>query len=635
MWKFLKALWRTLVAIKDLALILLLFGAGVLLVRLAVADAPKPFVPDKAALVVRIDGYVVEQYSATDPLQFINNNADKPGETRLRDIVGGIEAAARDSRIKAITLELDDFEGAGPADLQTIGTALKAFKATGKPVYAYAHYYTEPRFYLASLADEIWLHPMGGVVFRGYGDYQLYLKGALDKLAVTVNVFRVGRYKSFVEPYTRSDMSPDARDASRALLTTLWDLYRADVESARKAKGFKLAALTEGVQPLVLAAKGDLGQVALAARAVDRLGTAREFEARVIQTVGDGEDSEGLDSYAQIDLPSYVAATDPVENSAKPAVAVVQVYGDIVDGAAPAGAAGSATISEQIRKATQDEDVKAIVLRVNSPGGSVTASEEIRESLAAAQRNGKPVVASMGSVAASGGYWVASTSDEIWAEPATITGSIGVFGIIPSFQRSLEKIGVTSDGVGTTPLSDFGDLSRNMSEPAKLMVQSTIDNTYARFLTLVSDGRKQPVATVNELAQGRVWAGATFQQLKMVDHLGNLRQAIDAAARRAKLDHYGVRYFEPEAPWEERLLRTLFATAGLDQAKQARSGAAAPLLARLVGPAATLLRLDRLTREHKVQAVCLECLPFGGPAHMTMEDTAAARAMIGRLAGGI
>lgn len=626
MWSFLKTIWQVLVGIKDVVLTVLVIGLLIVVVRAVFTSDSVPVVEDKAVLALRIDGFVVDQSSPTDPVSLLSGAASIPVETRLGDLLAAIGQATKDKRISAIALELDGFFGAGPADLQSIARALKAFKATGRPIYAYAHVYAEPQYYLASLADELWMHPMGGVLLSGYSDHQLYFGSALKKLGVTVNVFRAGRYKSAVEPFERDSMSEDARTASQALLGALWGQYSTDVVANRKAKQFTPAVLTDGLPAKLEAAGGDLAKLALSVGAVDQLGTQRAFDAHVAKLAGEGEREDGLASYNQISLQDYLGATGAANRDGAQAVGVVYVSGEIIDGEGQGGSAGGATVSRMLYEAAEDESIKAVVLRVNSPGGSTTASEQIREAVTAVQDAGKPVVVSMGTLAASGGYWVSATADEIWAEPGTITGSIGVFGMIPTFDAALAKYGVQSDGSGTTPLAGSDDLTRPISRDVRAVIQSSVTHTYREFLQLVSTGRTQPVEKIDQIAQGRVWVATDLKRFGLLDQLGGLDQAVAAAAKRAKLTDFGVRDLLPEEGLESQILRMLVAF-GV-KAHPPRAPDALTPLRRSAARLAALGGIQRVLAGPSVQASCLECMSFLPPPRDTFPSALALRTLL-------
>lgn len=610
MLDFLKMLWRAFVVLKDL--VFGIIAVVILLVAVAVfSPATELAVPDKTALVLRLEGSLVEQRSAADPLALIGSGDGLIPETLMRDVITGIDRAAKDERVAALVLELDGFYGAGPGALEGVATALKRFKQAGKPIYAYGRYYSEPQYYLASLADQVWLHPMGGVLLRGYGQYNVYLKDALDRLKVTVNVFQAGRYKSFVEPYTREEMSPDARASLQSLYDGLWSQYVEDVNAARQKQGLQLTASIDNAAQGIAENGGDLAAYAVQTKAVDKLGSYADFMKEMIALVGSGKDRDGLPSYNQTELSTYLSATANQEKKTGDAVGVIYVSGEIVDGEAPLGQAGGDTISRLIRQAMNEDSIKALVVRIDSPGGSATAAEAIREELMQARLKGLPIVTSMGSVAASGGYWVAAGTDEIWAEPSTITGSIGVFGILPTFQGTLDAVGIKSDGIGTTPLSDIGDLARPLNPQGHRIIQSSVENTYNRFLGIVSTNRNISIAAANAAGQGRPWSGVTAQQLKLVDQLGGLNEAVAAAARRAKLEDYRVVYVDPAEPWAGFLTRKLFGVIG------PKAPTAAPLpatgAADQLRDAVMRLGTARVAGLGSVQAYCLECLPMMTP----------------------
>lgn len=627
MLDFLKMIWRTFVILKDLV-----FGVIALAILLVAILAFTPGaeipVPEKTALVLNLDGFLVDQRSPTDPLALVGSADGLISETLLRDVITAIDRAAKDKRVAALTLELDEFYGGGPGTLETVADALRRFKKTGKPIYAYGRYYTEPQFYLASLADEVWLHPFGGVVLRGYGQYNLYLKDALDQLKVSMHIFKAGKYKAFVEPYSRDSMSEEARVSIQSLYNDLWNNYVQDVDAARKNRGFRLTPMIANAATGIPAMKGDLANYALANKAVDKLGTYSTFIKRMESVVGEGEDLDGLPSYNQIDLDAYLAATADQEKQVGDAVGVIYVTGEIVDGEAPPGMAGGDTIARMIRESMDDDDIKALVVRIDSPGGSATAAETIREQLLEAKAKGLPVIASMGSVAASGGYWIASAADEIWAEPSTITGSIGVFGILPTFERTLDAVGVRSDGIGTTPLSDIGDLSRPLSPAARDIVQSTVEHTYRRFLGIVSSSRKITTEAADAAGQGRPWSGKTALSLKLVDRLGGVDKATAAAAKLAKLKNFRLAHIDPTEPWATMLIRKLTgaAMAGARTATPSAFGTAEQLRA-----SAARLAMARVTGLGSVQAVCLECMPMLPPRRMSVAEGRQTAAVLERL----
>ncbi|MDE2195799.1 MAG: signal peptide peptidase SppA [Gammaproteobacteria bacterium] len=527
----------------------------VLLVLVALFGSRHIVVPSSSALVVDLQGDLVEQFSG-DPAQRALNKLlgqNQLPQTRLRDVVDAIEHAKDDRRIKALVLESGELDSAALAKLQDIGRAIADFRKTGKPVFALNDSYTQSQYYLAAMANTVFIHPQGQVLLTGYGIYQPYFKDALDKLSVDWHVFRVGKYKSAVEPFILNGMSPDARADWGNVLGVLWDAYQADVTRARKLKPDALAGYINGVPGNLAAVDGDSAELALKSGLVDRIADEDQMEAAVAKVVG-----ESHHTFRQIGFRDYLNAVDgSVQggDDGKGTVGVIVAAGDILPGDQPPGNIGGDSTSELIRKARYDDSIKALVLRVDSPGGSAFASDLILRQIQLTKEAGKPVVVSMGSVAASGGYWISMAGDEIFASPTTLTGSIGIFGMFPTFQNTLAKIGVHTDGVGTTPLSGALNPMLPMSPQMQQAFQLSIDHGYREFITKVAKDRHMQVAAVNDIAQGRVWAGLTARKIGLVDKFGDLQDAVAAAARLAGLGkHYSVRYIEPPLSLTDRLL---------------------------------------------------------------------------------
>lgn len=597
--RFMGKVWRLLVGVKDglvLLFMLLFFG----LLYAALSATPRVGSADTGALVLDLKGSIVEQPAEADPFSLLTGGSAATREYRLRDVIRGLDAAAGDDRVKAVALDLDSFLGGGQSALSDVGEALDRFRRSGKPVLAYATGYTDDSYLLAAHANEVWLNPLGAVLVAGPGGANLYYKGLLDRLGVTANVYRAGAYKAAVEPFTRTDMSPEARAANQALAGALWEGWLAEVRAARpKAQVLPyVAAPAERIAQ----AGGDLAQAALRAGLVDRLGDRTAYGKRLAE-LGGVLDEDVPGSFKAIKFDRWISA-NPAPRGGR--IGVVTVAGNIIDGEAGPGTAGADTIAEQIGKGLRDRDLAALVVRVDSGGGSTTASERIRQAVLDAKSTGLPVVISMGSVAASGGYWIATAGDTIFAEPETITGSIGVFGILPSFEGALAKLGIGADGVKTTPLSGEPDLLRGPSPEADQLIQSGIESTYRRFLSLVSTARKLPVERVDEIAQGRVWDGGAARQLGLVDRFGSLDDAIAEAARRAKLDPMAATavYLEKEPSAFERLFRSMGGSDGQSGSPDAFSRIAQRsqlVLARALSDAQTILAGPT------IQARCLEC----------------------------
>jgi protease IV len=584
---FFSALWRGLDGLrKALHLILLLLIFGILI---GVLRGSVPRIPAKAALLLVPEGQLVEQLSG-DPVEraLQETRGEAHRETLLWDLTDSIRAAASDPRIPAIALDLQKFEGGTQPTLEEFAAALREFRAGGKKVIAYGTEFTQERYYIAAQADEVLLDPMGFVLIDGYDRYRMYLKDALDKLGVAINVFRVGAFKSAVETFTRTNMSAEDREESRAYLTALWNSYQEAVTRARKLPPDALAKYVDTLAKTVPAAGGDAARVALQANLVSALKTRLEFEQRLVTLVGKDDNSGSFKAVFVDDYVRYARAQKKLKADGKPHVGVIVAEGEILDGEQPPGTIGGESLAKLIRQARNDKEVKAVVLRVDSPGGSVLASEQIYRELVALRGAGKPLVVSMSGYAASGGYYISAPADEILASPATITGSIGIFAIIPTVDRTLGKAGVSVDGVGTTPLSGQLRLDRPLGEDARALLQSTVSHGYDEFLERVASGRKKSRDEVDKVAQGRVWAGNDAHRIGLVDQLGSFNDAAKAAARRAKVTDYALEFIEPELTWAQAL------------AMQLKSQFAALLLRASPGEAALAQlaqRFDPVTRE--------------------------------------
>ena len=584
---FFSGLWRGLDGLRKVLHLIVLLAIFALVVGLLRAGVPR--IPARAALLIAPQGELVEQLSG-DPVERAVEQARGEGhaETLLWDLTDSIHAAASDKRIRVLALDLEKFAGATQVTLEELANALREFRASGKKVIAYGTEFTQERYYLAAQADEIYVDPMGFVLLDGYERYRTYLKDALDKLGVDINVFRVGAFKSAVETYTRTSMSPEDREESRTYLNALWSSYQQAVTRARKLPADALTKYVGTLAKTVPAAVGDAPQVALAAGLVTGIKSRLEAERRLIELVGQDDSSGSFKAVAAADYVRYARAEKKLRADGKPRVGVIVAAGEILDGDQPPGTVGGESTARLIRAARLDKDVKALVLRVDSPGGSVLASEQIYRELLALRAAGKPLVVSMSGYAASGGYYISAPADEIWASPATLTGSIGIFAIIPTVDRTLGKIGVGVDGVGTTALSGQLRIDRPLGEEARALLQSQIERGYDEFLERVSTGRKKSRADIDAIAQGHVWAGLDARRLGLVDHLGSFDEAVKAAARRAKLTEYSTEFIEPELTWTQELVLA-FKTRAVSALLAASPDRAA--LAQLAS------RLDPVTRE--------------------------------------
>ncbi|MES1951790.1 protease IV [Salinisphaera sp. S4-8] len=544
-----RGIWRTILLFYALLLIvtLVLVPVGV---YFAFFSTPNVTVEQDTALVWTPSGELVEQRNhGVGSLLGAAVSQPQP-QSVVRDLIESLDRAAADSRIKLAFLKLDELVSAQPGQLQDLIAAIDRFKRSGKPVYAWSPAYNQAQYALASHADTIYLDPLGYVLLPGYGVYRNYYKDAIDKLGIEVNVFRVGEYKSYVEPYTRNDMSPQARAANQAWMNSLWQTYRDEVSADRDFAAEDIDRYTETYADALVSAGGDAAAVARDAGLVDTVAPLADIRAQVSEQVG-VDDTHG--SFRQIHYVDYLGATDADES--KPAtesrIAVVVVEGAIVDGESVPGSAGGDTVARLIADARRDDHVAALLLRVNSPGGSVTASEQIRREVQLTREAGKPVVVSMAGMAASGGYWISMNADQIWAEPATITGSIGIFGIVPTFAKPLNDLGIHTDGIGTTSLSGALRLDQPLSEPVKAMLQAGVEHGYDEFVSRVAQARDMQPEAVRKIAQGRVWSGIDAERIGLVDKLGGYLDAEQATAKLAGLgaEDYTLQPMQPPSDW--------------------------------------------------------------------------------------
>ncbi len=591
------AIWSGVDSVrKVLHLILLLFIF--LLVFGAMQDTPLTL-PDRAALVVAPYGYLVEQVEGHPFDRALAELAgDGRPQTLVQDIVDALEYAKEDDRIEALHLELSSMLGGGLTKLQLVAAAIEDFKSSGKPVIASADFLSQQSYYLAAHADEVYLHPHGLLLMQGYGRWRTFYKDAIDLLRIDWNVFRVGTHKSFVEPYTRMDMSPEDRESSGRLVQQLWDLYRLDVETARGLDEGAIGAFTDGMLDKVGSHGGDFAVAAKEEGLVDDLLNRIEVRRMLIDHVG--EDPDNPDTYRSAGMYEYLAQMRVLEGSdvRSENVAVIVASGEILFGSQPPGIVGGDSTARLLREARNDEKVKAVVLRIDSPGGSSFASDIIMHEMIALREAGKPVVASMGSVAASGGYVIGMQADKIIASPSTVTGSIGIFGMFPTYQRTLDVIGIAVDGIGTTPWSGELRPDREMSEQTKALFQLVIDDGYQDFITNVAESRELDVEFVDEIGQGQVWIGADALVHGLVDELGNLDDAIAAAAELAEMDEgeYGTKLIEQRlSPGEQMLVDLLGAisTMGFDVSGWTRQRTLVDDLASdVAGKASQMLRFN-------------------------------------------
>jgi protease IV len=564
--KVFKGIWAGINFSRRLILnIVFLLLVIVFIVSLS-SDGDKIMVEDGSVLRLNLNGPIVEEKTYIDPIEAAisdaTSNTESPGEILLDDIIEVINEATNDSRISMILLDLQQMPAVHLNKLKQITKALAQFKQSGKKVIATGYYYTQAQYYIAAHADEVTMHPYGSVAIEGFGVYPLYFKEALEKLKVTQHIFRVGTFKSAVEPFIRNDMSDEAKQANRVWLSALWNEYKQDIAAVRPFDESNFDETMADFLAKMTAVNGDAGKYALEHQWVDSLKTNQQIRQQLIDLVG--ADAKGK-SFKQVSFREYLSLVKPpvvFDNPMTEKVAVVVARGTIVDGERKAGEIGGDSTAALLRKARLDDKVKAVVLRIDSGGGSMFASEVIRAEVLALKAAGKPVIASMSSVAASGGYWIASAANEIWAAPSTITGSIGVFGAFMTFEDTLANLGVYSDGVATTEMAGLS-LTRPLSDKMAQVIQMSVEDAYQRFLNVVAEARNMTPAQVDNIAQGRVWIAAQAQQLGLVDKLGDKQDAIKAAAALAKLNHYEVKTIKHSLTPQQKMIQDILGTAAV------------------------------------------------------------------------
>lgn len=608
-FRFFRAIWRTIDFSRRLILNLL-FILVVVLIIVAINEGDEPTATTgKGALVLDLHGKIVEQAHYIEPAQKlvkqVTGGQDEDPEVELPELVKTIKAAATDSNIKALVLQLSDLQPSGLNKLDAVGKAIQTFKASGKPVVAISDWYEQYQYYLASYADTVLMNPQGMVYVQGLGHYRLYFKSLLDKLKVNTHIFRVGTYKSAVEPYMRDSMSDAAKESYQALLDDLWQSYLTGVSERRGLSATQLDNYAKNMADNLKTYNGDMGLMALKEGLVDKLLTREQTRQFITNIVGYDKEDE---TFNQIDYDSYLSVVEQHQHAPKPGtdeIGIVVAKGVIANGKQPEGEIGGDSTAALLRKARLDKDIKAVVLRVDSPGGSAFASDVIGNEVNELKKAGKPVVVSMSTYAASGGYWISASADKIYAAPTTLTGSIGIFALFSTFEDSLDAIGVHADGLGTTPFAGES-LMRPLNEQQASVVQQIINNGYDRFITLVAEARHMSKEDVDHIAQGRVWSGVDAKKLGLVDELGGLDDAVAAAASLAKLDHYDTEYVKRELSEREKLWRSILgeASAALPQGSLAQEPTLQRLLKLLVSESDIT---QQLNDPNHVYALCAEC----------------------------
>lgn len=586
---FLEGLRRFLIN----AIFLLFLGA-----LLFALFAKGPQLPEKFVLELDIDGLVVDQLSPVDPLSELMQG-EAVAETRLQDLIDAIDRAVSDERVALLLLSLDDLEHIGMSKSSELVAALARFKATGRKVVAQSSAYDQDSYLLASSADEIYLDPMGGVVLEGFSVYRNYYRDALEKLAIDFHLFRVGEFKSAMEPFVRNSMSEQAKAANEEWLVQLWETYRQRVTENRALDAEQFDTYVNRIDEVMASYEGNLARAAQEEKLVDQLVTENQWRAIMREAVGGDDDGD----FHRVTHQNYLALTEATDAIHTQAVGVLVAQGVIADGDVVGDGIGGDSFSELVRKARRDDSIKAVVLRVDSGGGSAFASEQIRQELMLLKQSGKPLVVSMGSSAASGGYWIAANADEIWATPTTITGSIGIFGAFPTIDRSLAKLGISTDGIGTTEVAGGLRVDRPLNPVVKRALQSGIEHGYQQFLSIVADGRDMLPEQVDKIAQGRVWTGEDARQLGLVDQLGGLEDAIESAANLAGMTEYRRQWVSPTLPPLQALVNHLLEQAGLSALLGEKA-----VMAAWWSPVSSLVRdFLKMRDPNGMYAYCTEC----------------------------
>ncbi|QYJ99796.1 signal peptide peptidase SppA [Shewanella psychrotolerans] len=557
--RILSVLWKGLNGTRKVVLNLFFFGFLAFVV-IALSSNDLPVVEDGSALVLDLSGAIVEQKRQVDPIEAAmksGNGNDSDAEILLSDLIHAIDNAAADTRISSIIIDVGQLKWTEISKLQSIGDALTRFKTSGKPIIANGNWYGQSQYFLASFADSIYLNPQGGVEIDGLSRYRQYYKSALDKLKVKAHVFRVGTFKSAVEPFLRDDMSDSAKEANSELLGDIWSSYQLTVASNRDISASDLVMSADRYITELDKAKGRSADMAINLGWVDKLASAEQFRLDMIDQVGKASEGNQYKQISYYDYQSLIQELPPL--IVQDTVGIIVAKGNILNGQQAPGQIGGESTSALLRKARFDDKVKAVVLRVDSPGGSAFASEQIRQEVLALKTAGKPVVVSMGSYAASGGYWISASADYIFATPTTLTGSIGIFGMVTTFEDSLASLGVYTDGVATSDWAAFS-VTKGITPELKQIIQRHIERGYHDFISLVANERDMTLEQVDNIAQGRVWSGKKALTLGLVDELGDIDQAVSKAAELAKLDKFDSHIIEQELTPQEKFIQEMFAS---------------------------------------------------------------------------
>lgn len=607
---FFLGIWSVLNFSRKVFFNLIFIGIFIGIVATLISDEGKISISQNSALVLNLNGDLVIQKREVDPFnQFMQEafgKKDEKPEVLLADVILAIENAKQDKRITTLVLDLHGLRSAGLDKLQQVAEALEDFKQSGKPVYAIGDYYTQNQYYLASQADHLYLNPMGFMMMDGYSRYRMYFKSALGKLKATTHVFRVGTYKSAIEPFIRDDMSQPAKEANQQWLDALWGQYKQGVATARGVSMENFDEKAESFLQKFEQADGSFAQYALENKWVDALKTREDVLNELTALVGEDDTRRG---YTHVNFNNYLHIINPplpVIDNGTEKVGIVVAKGSILNGTRKSGDIGGDSTARLLRQARLDDSIKAVVLQVDSPGGSAFASEIIRQEVLNLKQAGKPVIASMSTYAASGGYWISASADQIWAAPSTITGSIGIFGMFMTYENSLDYLGVHTDGVGTT---DFSGLStvRALNPTMGAIIQRSVEHGYDQFIDLVGQNRHMSKEEVDSIAQGRVWIGQTAKELGLVDELGYLDDAVSSAAEMAQLDTFDIKYVQPSLSPRELFWKQLFGQTSVALAKAHFANSDSALIGMVKQLVSEFEAIAQLNDPRGVYAFCLAC----------------------------
>jgi len=553
MMKLFGKFWRFVTAVR-IGLANFIFILLLIVIVAAVLNPKETPLPKEAPLLIRISGTLVDQLTHRPSFVDVFGEEQEDGETLLRDVIHVINHAATDDRVTALIFNLNGLRGGSFSKLEEIGQVIETFKESGKPVLAFADNFSQRQYFLASYADTIFLNSLGNVALTGFSFYGSYFKDAADKLSVKFHLFKVGNYKDAAEPYVRNSMSKASREHNSSWVNELWGRYTRKIEAQRNLTNGTIEAFIRELKGTLSNTDDDFATAAKHAGLVDEVVSRVELNSSFIERFGKNKHTGFFNN---ISYKPYLKAIKPRQQHDKDNIGLIVASGTIVDGSAPEGQIGGDSLASLIRQAVEDDSLKALIVRVDSGGGSAFASEIIRNEITAARANGLPVYVSMGSVAASGGYWISTAAEEIWALPTTITGSIGVWGLVPNISESLKRLGIHSDGFGTTPLSDIYQIDRPLSPDARQVFQSGVDNIYRKFIGLVANARGKTPEEIHRVAQGRVWTGEKALEFGLVDQLGSLNDLVAAIREKQSLDHATLKLIEHPLSPSQQILRAL------------------------------------------------------------------------------